>query len=177
MGVNFACGGTGVRTFFSHRLPTDMPPGRLVFSAEAIHNDRSLTMRPLTYATFVAELLARGVVELAPPAPATVGIFFVGKRDSTQRLIFDARHINGLFNTTPQLEYFLSLRTRYVLCICKEALAFLRSLHTEADVEMWKSEGGTAVMRCLGFVIMCVCVTIKLVLIVSMCFVYFFFPS
>ena len=64
--------------------------------------------------------------------------FRFASTDQTNPTIADT---NGLFKTTPQLEYFFSLRTRYVLCICKEAIALLRSLHTEADVDMWKSEG------------------------------------
>ncbi|CAK0880538.1 unnamed protein product, partial [Prorocentrum cordatum] len=60
--------------------------------------DPSLFSKPLLYADFVAELLARGMVELKRDCDAaTVGCFFVAKKNKKLRVIFDTRYANLFF--------------------------------------------------------------------------------
>ncbi|CAK0893446.1 unnamed protein product, partial [Prorocentrum cordatum] len=60
--------------------------------------DPSLFSKPLLYADFVAKLLARGMVELKEDCDAaTVGCFFVAKKNNKLRVIFDTRYANLFF--------------------------------------------------------------------------------
>ena len=60
--------------------------------------DPSLFSKPLLYADFVAKLLARGMVELKRDCDAaTVGCFFVTKKNKKLRVIFDTRYANLFF--------------------------------------------------------------------------------
>ncbi|CAK0813303.1 unnamed protein product, partial [Prorocentrum cordatum] len=60
--------------------------------------DPSLFSKPLLYADFVAKLLARGMAELKRGCDAaTVGCFFVAKKNNKLRVIFDTRYANLFF--------------------------------------------------------------------------------
>ncbi|CAK0904820.1 unnamed protein product, partial [Prorocentrum cordatum] len=60
--------------------------------------DPSLFSKPLLYADFVAKLLARGMAELNEDCDAaTVGCFFVAKKNNKLRVIFDTRYANLFF--------------------------------------------------------------------------------
>ncbi|CAK0801949.1 unnamed protein product, partial [Prorocentrum cordatum] len=68
---------------------------RTEFCPHAPFFDPSLFSKPLLYADFVAKLLARGMVELKRDCDAaTVGCFFVAKKNKKLRVIFDTRYAN-----------------------------------------------------------------------------------
>ena len=61
--------------------------------------DPALLQSPLVYGRFLQEMHARGLVDFVPAtsAEASLGIFFVKKKDGKQRIIFDTRVINCSF--------------------------------------------------------------------------------
>ena len=59
--------------------------------------DFALSRNPGEYAHFVHRLLRLGLVELRSYQPATIGVFFVRKKNGRLRLIFDTRILNSHF--------------------------------------------------------------------------------
>ncbi|CAK0851969.1 unnamed protein product, partial [Prorocentrum cordatum] len=71
---------------------------RTEFCPHGLFFDPSLFSKPLLDADFVAKLLARGMVELKRDCDAaTVGCFFVAKKNKKLRVIFDTRYANLFF--------------------------------------------------------------------------------
>ncbi|CAK0841610.1 unnamed protein product [Prorocentrum cordatum] len=83
-------------TLFRPDQPTSAE--RAEFCPRGPFFDPSLFSKPLLCADFVAKLLARGMVELRGDCDAaTVGCFFVAKKNNKLRVIFDTRYANLFF--------------------------------------------------------------------------------
>ena len=80
-----------------HHLPKPQDEVDSLTDQPVTYTDPALTRRPAHYASFIKDLLERNVISLQEKRDQNVGIFFVSKKDSSLRLIFDTRGINLLF--------------------------------------------------------------------------------
>ena len=66
-------------------------------AVHAPYSDPALVRKPRVYAEFIASLFRAGLICFRPRASATVGIFFVWKKNKMQRMILDTRLLNTCF--------------------------------------------------------------------------------